>query len=45
MVKAGQSVEVLNGAIYDEGPVGSTPVKLIPLYVVEKGKLLVTPVK
>jgi quercetin dioxygenase-like cupin family protein len=45
IVKAGQSVEVLNGAIHDEGPVGSTPVKLIAVYVVEKGKPLVTPVK
>ena len=45
IVKAGQSVEVLNGAIHDEGPVGSTPVKLIAVYVVEKGKPLVTQVK
>jgi hypothetical protein len=36
---------VLNGAIHDEGPVGSTLVKLIAVYVVEKGKPLVTPVK
>ena len=43
--KAGQSLEVLNGAIHNEGAVGSTPAKLIAVYVVEKGKPLVTPVK
>jgi quercetin dioxygenase-like cupin family protein len=45
IVKAGQSVEVPNGAIHDEGPVGPNPVKIIAVYVVEKGKPLVQPVK
>ncbi len=43
--KAGQSLEVPNAAIHNEGAVGSTPVKLIAVYVVEKGKPLVSPVK
>jgi quercetin dioxygenase-like cupin family protein len=43
--KAGQSLEVPNGAIHNEGAVGSSPAKLIAVYVVEKGKPLVTPVK
>jgi quercetin dioxygenase-like cupin family protein len=45
IVKAGQSVEVPDGAIHDEGPVGLNPVKIIAVYVVEKGKPLVTLVK
>ena len=45
IIKAGQSVEVPNGAIHDEGPVGPNPVKIIAVYVVEKGKPLDTPVK
>jgi quercetin dioxygenase-like cupin family protein len=43
--KAGQSLEVPNGAIHNEGAVGSTPAKLIAVYVVERGKPLVDPVK
>jgi quercetin dioxygenase-like cupin family protein len=43
--KAGQSLEVPNAAIHNEGAVGSAPVKLIAVYVVEKGKPLVSPVK
>ena len=43
--KAGQSVEVPNAAIHNEGAVGSAPAKLIAVYVVEKGKPLVSPVK
>jgi quercetin dioxygenase-like cupin family protein len=43
--KAGQSLEVLDGAIHNEGAVGSNPAKLIAVYVVEKGKPLVQPVK
>jgi quercetin dioxygenase-like cupin family protein len=43
--KAGQSLEVPNGAIHNEGAVGSAPAKLIAVYVVEKGKPLVSPVK
>ncbi len=43
--KPGQSLEVPNGAIHNEGAVGSTPAKLIAIYVVEKGKPLVSPAK
>ena len=43
--KAGQSLEVPNAAIHNEGAVGSVPAKLIAVYVVEKGKPLVSPVK
>jgi len=43
--KAGQSLEVPNGAIHNEGAVGAKPAKLIAVYVVEKGKPLVRPVK
>jgi quercetin dioxygenase-like cupin family protein len=42
---AGQSLEVPNGAIHNEGAVGSKPAKLIAVYVVEKGKPLVQPVQ
>ncbi len=42
---AGQSLEVLNGAVHDEGAGGTKPAKLIAVYVVEKGKPLVEPVK
>jgi quercetin dioxygenase-like cupin family protein len=42
---AGQSLEVPNGAIHNEGAVGTVPAKLIAVYVVEKGKPLVSPVK
>ncbi len=41
----GQSFEVPNQAIHNEGAVGSKPAKLIAVYVVEKGKPLVLPVK
>ncbi len=41
--KAGQSLEVPDRAIHVEGAVGSQPVKLIAVYVVEKGKPLVQP--
>jgi quercetin dioxygenase-like cupin family protein len=43
--KAGQSLEVPNGAIHNEGAVGSKPARLIAVYVVEKGKPLVQPAK
>ena len=43
--KAGQSLEVPNVAIHSEGAVGSTPAKLIAVYIVEKGKPLVSPVQ
>ena len=43
--KSGQSLEVPNQAIHNEGAVGAVPTKLIAVYVVEKGKPLVSPVK
>ncbi len=43
--KAGQSLEVPNQAIHNEGALGSVPAKLIAVYVVEKGKPLVNPIK
>lgn len=43
--KAGQSLEVPNLAIHNEGAVGTAPTKLIAVYVVEKGKPLVNPIK
>jgi quercetin dioxygenase-like cupin family protein len=42
---AGESLEVLNSAVHNEGAAGSNPTKLIAVYVVEKGKPLVQPVK
>jgi quercetin dioxygenase-like cupin family protein len=42
---AGQAVEVPDRAIHNEGAGGSKPVKLIAVYVVEKGKPLVEPIK
>jgi quercetin dioxygenase-like cupin family protein len=44
-IKAGESVQVLDGAVHDEGAVGDRPAKLIAIYVVEKGKPLVQPVQ
>lgn len=43
--KAGQNVELPMKAIHNEGAVGTTPAKLVAVYVVEKGQPLVTPVK
>ena len=43
--KAGQSLEVPAGKIHNEGAVGSVPAKLVAVYVVEKGKPLVNPIK
>jgi len=43
--KAGQSLEVPDKAIHNEGAVGSVPAKLIAVYVVERGKPLVNPIK
>ena len=40
---AGQSLEVPDGVVHDEGAVGSKPAKLVAVYVVEKGKPLVEP--
>ena len=43
--KAGQSLEVPNQAIHNEGAAGSVAAKLIAVYVVEKGKPLLTEVR
>jgi quercetin dioxygenase-like cupin family protein len=43
--KPGQSLEVPAGKIHNEGAVGKVPAKLIAVYVVEKGKPLVNPIK
>jgi quercetin dioxygenase-like cupin family protein len=40
---AGQSLEVPDRAIHNEGAVGGKPAKLIAVYIVEKGKPLVQP--
>ncbi len=42
---AGQSLEIPNAAIHNEGATSPTPMKLIAVYVVEKGKPLVQPVQ
>jgi quercetin dioxygenase-like cupin family protein len=41
----GQSLELPNAAVHNEGAVGTKPAKVIAVYVVEKGKPLVQPVK
>ena len=43
--KAGQSFEVPNQAIHNEGAFGSVPAKFIAVYIVEKGKPMVSSVK
>jgi quercetin dioxygenase-like cupin family protein len=43
--KAGQNLELPMKAIHNEGAVGTSPARLIAVYVVEKGQPLVTPVK
>jgi quercetin dioxygenase-like cupin family protein len=40
---AGQSLELPNRAIHNEGAVGATPMKAIVVYIVEKGQPLVQP--
>lgn len=42
-VKPGESFVIPNGAKHDAHNVGTTPVKLVGVYVVEKGKPLATP--
>jgi quercetin dioxygenase-like cupin family protein len=44
-ITAGQSAEIPNKAVHNEGAAGTTPVKAIVTYVVEKGQPLVIPVK
>jgi quercetin dioxygenase-like cupin family protein len=41
--KAGDSFQIPAGAIHNEGGVGSTPTKVMAVYIVEKGKPLVQP--
>ncbi len=41
--KAGESFQVSNGAIHSEGASGDKPVKVMAVYIVEKGKPLVQP--
>src|SRR5262249_33194575 len=43
--KAGEWFEMREAAIHNEGAVGSTPMKLLAIYTVERGKPLVSPVK
>ena len=45
VAKAGEWLEIRDSAIHNEGAVGSTPMKLLAIYTVERGKPLVTPVK
>ena len=44
-VKAGESAMLPDRAIHNEGATGSTPLKAIVTYVVEKGQPMVQPVK
>ncbi len=44
-VKAGESFIIPAGAIHDAHNTGSSPVRLVGVYVVEKGKPLATPAK
>jgi quercetin dioxygenase-like cupin family protein len=43
--KTGEALQVPDKAVHDEGAGGGKPAKLIAVYVVEKGKPLVAPVK
>ena len=43
IVKAGESFVVPAGVVHDAHNAGSTPVKLVGVYVVEKGKPLASP--
>jgi quercetin dioxygenase-like cupin family protein len=43
--KAGESFQLPDRAIHNEGAAGSKPVKVMAVYVVEKGKPLVQPAK
>jgi quercetin dioxygenase-like cupin family protein len=44
-IKAGEPINLAMKAVHNEGAVGSTPLKLVATYVVEKGEPLVIPVK
>ena len=43
VIKAGESFVVPAGTIHDAHNAGTTPAKLLGVYVVEKGKPLATP--
>jgi len=43
--KAGEQCSLPSKAIHNEGAVGSSPLKLVATYVVEKGQPLVQPIK
>ena len=43
--KAGEQLSLPMKAIYNEGAVGSSPLKLVATYVVEKGQPLAQPIK
>jgi quercetin dioxygenase-like cupin family protein len=45
VAKAGEWLEIRDSAIHNEGAVGSVPAKLVVVYVVERGKPMVNPVK
>ena len=45
VAKAGEWVEIRDAAIHNEGAVDSTAAKLLVIYIVERGKPLVSPVK
>ena len=44
-IKAGDAIVIKAGAVHDVRNTGKTPVRLIGVYVVEKGKPLATPAK
>lgn len=44
VAKAGEWLEIRDAAVHNEGS-GATPMKLIAIYTVERGKPLVSPVK
>ncbi len=41
--KVGESFQLPHGAIHNEGAAGSNPVKVMAVFVVEKGKPMVQP--
>jgi len=43
--KAGEQLSLPSKAVHNEGAVGSSPLKLVCTYVVEKGQPLVQPIK
>jgi len=45
VANAGEWLEIRDAAVHNEGAVGSGPMKLLAIYIVERGKPLVSPVK